>query len=115
MRQPSSPRRALRACVASPEAPEALGKAAHAQAAPPPLPDLPRVPQNIHDISNGNILGFGADLAEDHPGFHDAEYKRRRQRISEMAKSHRMCVDRPQSVIHLSFKVCLKYSARFVG
>lgn len=54
---------------------------------------VPR-PQSIHDISNGNILGFGADLAEDHPGYHDAEYKRRRQRISEAAKQHRMCAHR---------------------
>jgi hypothetical protein len=26
-----------------------------------------RVPRSIHDVDNGKILGFGADLAEDHP------------------------------------------------
>ena len=26
-----------------------------------------RVPNSIHDVDNGKILGFGADLAEDHP------------------------------------------------
>lgn len=25
------------------------------------------VPKSIHDVDNGKILGFGADLAEDHP------------------------------------------------
>lgn len=38
------------------------------------------------------ILGFGADLAEDHPGFHDPAYKQRRAWLAEMAKTHRMCV-----------------------
>jgi hypothetical protein len=30
---------------------------------PPPI----RVPESIHDVDNGKILGFGADLSEDHP------------------------------------------------
>lgn len=25
------------------------------------------IPKSIHDVDNGKILGFGADLAEDHP------------------------------------------------
>lgn len=29
---------------------------------------IPPIPKSIHDISNGDhILGFGADLSEDHP------------------------------------------------
>ena len=29
---------------------------------------VPPIPKSIHDISNGDhILGFGADLSEDHP------------------------------------------------
>ena len=31
--------------------------------APPPI----KVPKSIHDVDNGKILGFGADLSEDHP------------------------------------------------
>lgn len=25
------------------------------------------MPRSIHDVDNGKILGFGAELAEDHP------------------------------------------------
>ncbi|NP_001413512.1 phenylalanine 4-monooxygenase, chloroplastic isoform X1 [Physcomitrium patens] len=59
----------------------------------------PPIPSSIHDISNGDhILGFGADLTEDHPGYHDLEYKRRRSRIADLAKIHKIgepipCVD----------------------
>ncbi|KAG2449024.1 hypothetical protein HYH02_005776 [Chlamydomonas schloesseri] len=45
---------------------------------------------SIYDVDNGQILGFGADLAEDHPGFHDPAYKRRRAWLAEMAKTHRI-------------------------
>lgn len=48
-------------------------------------------PQSIHDISNGNILGFAEQLAEGHPGYHDAAYKQRRAALSRAAKLHRMC------------------------
>eukprot|EP00798_Chlamydomonas_sp_ICE-L_P013415 gene13415-19268_t len=51
------------------------------------------IPRNIHEVSNGNILGFGADLSEDHPGFNDTEYKLRRMMISNLAKQHQ--VDQP--------------------
>ncbi|CAM6056174.1 unnamed protein product [Sphagnum tenellum] len=52
---------------------------------------LPPIPRSIHDISNGDhILGFGANLAEDHPGYKDTEYKRRRSHIADLAKSHTM-------------------------
>ena len=29
--------------------------------------DVVKVPQSIHDVDNGAILGFGADLDADHP------------------------------------------------
>lgn len=54
-------------------------------AAPPAVP----IPASIEAISNGNILGFGADLAEDHPGFHDEAYKARRLEIARIASTHR--------------------------
>ncbi|EFJ43480.1 hypothetical protein VOLCADRAFT_96350 [Volvox carteri f. nagariensis] len=34
------------------------------------------------------ILGFGADLADDHPGYHDEAYKVRRTMLAEAAKQH---------------------------
>mmetsp|Transcript_34251 Transcript_34251/g.65424 ORF Transcript_34251/g.65424 Transcript_34251/m.65424 type:complete len:361 (-) Transcript_34251:207-1289(-) len=46
------------------------------------------VPKSIHDVDNGKILGFGADLAKEHPGFLDEAYKRRRMDIVSLAKSH---------------------------
>jgi hypothetical protein len=49
-------------------------------------------PASIHEIDNGRILGFGENLSEDHPGFHDEEYKRRRVLIAQAARLHRMCV-----------------------
>lgn len=68
---------------------------ARSQAPPRPDAQLPapqqlQSPQSIHDIDNGRVLGFGADLAEDHPGFHDDAYKRRRIWISELAKAHKI-------------------------
>ncbi|KAI8464705.1 MAG: aromatic amino acid hydroxylase [Monoraphidium minutum] len=56
-----------------------------AAAAPPPLVCVPR---SICDVDNGKILGFGADLSEDHPGFHDAAYKARRSAIADIARAH---------------------------
>eukprot|EP00793_Prasinoderma_coloniale_P002678 PRCOL_00002160-RA len=46
------------------------------------------LPRSIHDIDNGAILGYGADLGEGHPGFHDEAYKQRRVAISKLAKAH---------------------------
>jgi phenylalanine-4-hydroxylase len=46
------------------------------------------IPRSIADVSNGRLLGFGEDLAEDHPGFLDPEYKRRRAQICGLARSH---------------------------
>lgn len=49
-----------------------------------------KVPQSIHDINNCSILGYGGDLAEEHPGFHDVEYKNRRTAISDIARDHKV-------------------------
>jgi len=51
---------------------------------------LPLFPKSINEIDNGAILGFGAELDTDHPGFHDQDYKRRRQSISDSARLHQM-------------------------
>lgn len=45
-----------------------------------------KIPQSIHDIDNGKILGFDANLSEDHPGFHDEDYKQRRMWIANLAR-----------------------------
>ena len=45
-----------------------------------------RMPRSIHDVDNGKILGFDADLSEDHPGFFDEEYKERRAWIASLAR-----------------------------
>lgn len=55
-----------------------------------PLPELIRVPSSIHEVDNGKILGFGAELADDHPGFGDEAYKRRRAAIADIARRHEM-------------------------
>ncbi|KAK9823527.1 hypothetical protein WJX72_003415 [[Myrmecia] bisecta] len=47
-----------------------------------------RIPSSLREVDNGKILGFGAELSEDHPGFHDAEYKRRRMDIANIAREH---------------------------
>jgi phenylalanine-4-hydroxylase len=50
----------------------------------PPHP----IPASIADVDNGSILGFGPDLAPDHPGFGDAAYAGRRAAIAAAARSH---------------------------
>ena len=45
-----------------------------------------QIPKSIHDIDNGKILGFDANLSEDHPGFHDEDYKQRRSWIASLAR-----------------------------
>lgn len=47
-----------------------------------------KIPKSIFDIDNGKILGFGAELGEEHPGFHDEAYKQRRMDIVGMAARH---------------------------
>ena len=39
-------------------------------------------------MDNGSILGFGPDLAPDHPGYGDAPYARRRAQIAAAARRH---------------------------
>lgn len=36
-------------------------------AATAPVPVIRKVPRSLSEIDNGKILGFGADLAKDHP------------------------------------------------
>ncbi|KAK9915267.1 hypothetical protein WJX75_006868 [Coccomyxa subellipsoidea] len=52
--------------------------------------EVRRVPQSLEEVDNGQILGFGADLAEDHPGFKDQAYKDRRMAIADIARAHRV-------------------------
>jgi phenylalanine-4-hydroxylase len=48
----------------------------------------PHIPRRLEDVDNGKILGFGADLSEDHPGYHDDAYKQRRVDIANSARAH---------------------------
>ncbi|GMH42692.1 hypothetical protein BSKO_10611 [Bryopsis sp. KO-2023] len=54
------------------------------------------IPKSLHEVDNGKILGFGAELAEDHPGYHDAAYKHRRVEISQIAKQHEIGMPIPE-------------------
>eukprot|EP00892_Ulva_mutabilis_P006930 jgi/Ulvmu1/4609/UM002_0338.1 len=58
------------------------------QAVNPPRTEAVCPPLSIHDINNGNILGFGGDLAPDHPGYGDEKYCQRRVDLSKAAKQH---------------------------
>jgi hypothetical protein len=75
---------------APPSPSAAAAAAAPGQQQPAAPPELIRVPKSIHEVDNGKILGFGADLAEDHPGFGDAAYTRRRTAIADLARRHNM-------------------------
>ena len=55
-----------------------------------------RIPQSLEEVDNGQILGFGADLAEDHPGYRDQAYKDRRKAIGDLARRHRVGQPIPQ-------------------
>lgn len=55
-----------------------------------PGADEIKTPKSIEEVDNGKILGFGADLAEDHPGYHDREYKERRVMIANLARAHQV-------------------------
>ncbi|KAL0053014.1 hypothetical protein WJX82_011490 [Trebouxia sp. C0006] len=69
-----------------------------------PLPALRKIPGSLSEIDNGKILGFGADLAADHPGFGDEPYKRRRVSIAELARDHQVGSPIP----------CIEYTAEEV-
>ena len=47
--------------------------------------------RSLAEVDNGKLLGFGADLAADHPGFADPAYKQRRTQIAQLAAQHRVC------------------------
>eukprot|EP00475_Leptophrys_vorax_P039254 TRINITY_DN70618_c0_g1_i1.p2 TRINITY_DN70618_c0_g1~~TRINITY_DN70618_c0_g1_i1.p2 ORF type:complete len:414 (-),score=-23.90 TRINITY_DN70618_c0_g1_i1:164-1405(-) len=92
-RSSRGPRRKLRlnAMLATPPNPPAPQPVHHTTPPVAPPPPAPPVPRGIEDISNGDhVLGFGADLSPDHPGFLDVEYKRRRALIVDLAKMHRV-------------------------
>lgn len=89
-------------------------------AATAPVPVVRPVPRSLSEIDNGKILGFGADLAKDHPvsdprrcfnecislyvnhhptytfhffvlqGYGDEQYKQRRVSIAELARGHQV-------------------------
>ena len=69
--------------------PAAGGLAAAVAEAPIP------VPSSIADVNGKNLLGYASDLGEDHPGFHDEEYKSRRMQIVQMALDHQLCARPP--------------------
>eukprot|EP00958_Prasinococcus_capsulatus_P003787 scaffold346_cov387-Prasinococcus_capsulatus_cf.AAC.30 len=47
------------------------------------------LPRSIAEIdSTISVLGYGANLAEDHPGYLDPAYKARRQYIADLARQH---------------------------
>jgi hypothetical protein len=56
-----------------------------------PLLTVPWFPRKISDIDmiSQNVLGAGAELESDHPGFQDPVYRERRKLIAEQA----VCVD----------------------
>mmetsp|Transcript_23760 Transcript_23760/g.70532 ORF Transcript_23760/g.70532 Transcript_23760/m.70532 type:complete len:221 (-) Transcript_23760:912-1574(-) len=62
------------------------------------------VPRSIYDVDNGLVLGFGADLANDHPGYHDEAYKQRRAVLSQAAKKH--VIGTPIPPVEYSLEEC---------
>ncbi|KAL4429618.1 hypothetical protein ABPG77_008667 [Micractinium sp. CCAP 211/92] len=71
----------------------AAAQGAAAPPAPAPAPSVAaarRVPRSIDEVDNGAILGFAAELSEDHPGFLDPAYKQRRVDICNLARGHRI-------------------------
>jgi hypothetical protein len=58
------------------------------QAAQQPAPL--HIPRSLAEVDNGKVLGFGADLAEDHPGYADAAYKQVRPAVGA-ACAARVC------------------------
>lgn len=49
---------------------------------------FPRRVQDLDSIAN-EILDAGAELQSDHPGFHDKEYRERREQLAEVALNFR--------------------------
>lgn len=53
-------------------------------------PAAVKIPRSLQEVDNGKILGYGAELAEGHPGFADEAYKQRRVDICRIASTHEM-------------------------
>lgn len=53
--------------------------------------DVPWFPRRIEELDRvtGHVLGAGAELDADHPGFHDPAYRERRARIDALARTWR--------------------------
>eukprot|EP00004_Rigifila_ramosa_P002371 TRINITY_DN12472_c0_g1_i1.p1 TRINITY_DN12472_c0_g1~~TRINITY_DN12472_c0_g1_i1.p1 ORF type:complete len:456 (-),score=102.76 TRINITY_DN12472_c0_g1_i1:59-1426(-) len=53
--------------------------------------EVPWFPRKIKDLDtfSSRVLGAGAELDSDHPGFTDPEYRARRQKIAEIAINYR--------------------------
>ena len=45
-----------------------------------------KIPHSLEEVDS-KLLGFGAELSEDHPGFYDDTYKRRRAAICDLARA----------------------------
>lgn len=54
--------------------------------------EVPWFPRKLADmdIISANVLGAGAELESDHPGFHDPEYRHRRKVIAENAVNYKL-------------------------
>lgn len=52
------------------------------------FPFFPKTSADL-DLFANKVLDFSEDLSTDHPGFHDAEYRKRRTDIVQLAKSYR--------------------------
>ncbi|KAK3246987.1 hypothetical protein CYMTET_43503 [Cymbomonas tetramitiformis] len=61
-----------------------------------PQSEAIKIPRSIEEVDNGSLLGFGDDLAEDHPGYLDEEYKARRVMIGNLGRSHKVGQEIPR-------------------
>mmetsp|Transcript_135737 Transcript_135737/g.201866 ORF Transcript_135737/g.201866 Transcript_135737/m.201866 type:complete len:458 (-) Transcript_135737:45-1418(-) len=52
---------------------------------------VPWYPQKISDLDKftHKVLAYGEELDADHPGFHDVEYRKRRQEITQIARDYK--------------------------
>ncbi|PFH36544.1 aromatic amino acid hydrolase AAH2 [Besnoitia besnoiti] len=61
---------------------------AFARGAPKDVPWFPRSVEDLDGLAS-HTLEASKDLEADHPGFHDAVYRKRRQEIAALAQNHR--------------------------